>query len=150
MCQLAQFNDLMIYDTQDKRHLTKCTFSNVLILVMMEWFEIQNIEYLKNRVKLFHDIKFFNCTLETMFSEITFFSRGNLKEMVIYIDIMKLFGNMIRRKVRYIKLKRYNLPGRTDQAKLLICQRKNLCKSFTVLSFTLSNEALNLTKPDTQ
>ena len=62
---------------------------------MMEWFEIQNIEYLKNRVKLFHDIKFFNCTLETMFSEITFFSRGNLKEMVIYIDIMKLFGNMI-------------------------------------------------------
>ena len=56
-----------------------------------------------------------------MFSEITFFSRGNLKEMVIYFDIIKSFGNMIRRKARYTKLKRYNLPVRTDQAKLLIC-----------------------------
>ena len=70
--------------------------------------------------------------------------------MVIYCDIFKSFGNMIRRKVRSIKLKRYNLPGRTDQSKLLICQRKNLCKSFIMLSFTLSNEALNLTDPDMQ
>ena len=44
---LAQFYDLTIY-------VTKCTLSNVLILVMvsetlqlMEWLEIQNIEYLK-------------------------------------------------------------------------------------------------------
>ena len=51
---LAQFNNLMIYDT--KKHVTKCTLSKVLILVMashtlqlMEWLEIQNIEYLKNR-----------------------------------------------------------------------------------------------------
>ena len=44
---LAQFYDLTIY-------VTKCTLSNVLILVMvsetlqlMEWLETQNIEYLK-------------------------------------------------------------------------------------------------------
>ena len=55
-----------------------------------------------------------------MFSEITFFRGGNI-EMVIYCDIIKLFGNMIRRKVRSIKMNRYTLPGRTDQAKLLIC-----------------------------
>ena len=69
--------------------------------------------------------------------------------MVIYCDIIKSFGNMIRRKVRSIKLKRYSLPGRTDQSKLLICQRKDLCKCF-MLSFTLSNEALNLTEPNIQ
>ena len=85
-----------------------------------------------------------------MFSEVTLFSGGNLKEMVIYCDIIKSFGNMIRRKVRSIKLKRYNLPDRTDQAKLLICLRKNICNSFTMLSFTLSNEALNLTEQDMQ
>ena len=70
--------------------------------------------------------------------------------MGIYCDIFKSFGNMIRRKVRSIKLKRYNLTGRTDQSKLLISQRKNLCKSCIMLSFTLSNEALNLSKPDMQ
>ena len=55
-----------------------------------------------------------------MFSEITFFSGGNLKEMVAYCDIIKSFGNMIRRKVRSIKLKRTNLTGRTVQVKPLI------------------------------
>ena len=46
------FYDLMIYDTKD---VTKCTLSSALILVMesqtlqlMEWIEIQNIEYLEN------------------------------------------------------------------------------------------------------
>ena len=65
-------------------------------LQLIEWLEIPNIEYLKNWAQLFHEIKFFNCTSETMFSEITFFRGGNLKEMVIYCDIIESFGNMIR------------------------------------------------------
>ena len=70
--------------------------------------------------------------------------------MVIYSDMIKSFRNMIRRKFRSVKLKRHTLAVRTDQVKLLICQRKDLCKSFTMLSFTLSKEPLNLSKPDVQ
>ena len=40
-----------------------------------------------------------------MLPEIRFFSEGNLKEMVIFCDTIKSFGNMIQRKVRSIKLK---------------------------------------------
>ena len=57
---------------------------------------------------------------------------------------------MIQRKLRSVKNEKISLSGRTAQTKCLICQRKDLCKSFTMLSFTLSLEALNLSKRDMQ
>ena len=65
--------------------------------------------------------KFFNCTSETIVSGITFLAKVTLKEMVIYCVIVKSFGNMIRRKVRLMKIKRYTLPGRSELGKFFIC-----------------------------
>ena len=55
---------------------------------------------------------------------------------------------MIRRKVRSIKMKRYTQPGRRALVKCLICLRKDIYKSLTMLVFTLPKAALNLTKRD--
>ena len=43
------------------------------ILELRKWSEILNIEYLKHRAWIFHDIKFFKYTSETTFSDITVF-----------------------------------------------------------------------------
>ena len=57
---------------------------------------------------------------------------------------------MIWRKFRSIKNEKLYPTWPYSQGEILIFWRKDLCKSFTMLSFTLPKEALDVTKRDMQ